>query len=126
MLLADYNRLAERKVARADYDAADILLDLQTAIKRAKLTARQAQVLRLIFVLDLTQTDAARRLGIEQQAVGQHLQGAIKRITRVYRGWEYGEVTVHYEDTEAYANDGEIREDHSAKNRGSDRSDEDD
>lgn len=93
-LLRDYNRLYARKYDKADYAAADILIDLQTAITASKLTRRQAEVIALIFVDDLTQETAGERLGVDRTAVTHALTGAIKRITRVYRDWEYGEVSV--------------------------------
>jgi predicted DNA-binding protein (UPF0251 family) len=57
-------------------------------------------VIDLVYGEDLRQVDAAERLGIAQKNVSDCLKGAIKRITKVYRDWEYGEVTVNYEDDE--------------------------
>lgn len=96
LLLADRHRIGERRF-RGDTAASDILIDLDNAIWRAFLTDRQAEAIAYVYGLDMTQTDAAAAMGVTQQAVEQFVQGAAKRIARVYRKWNYGEIEVTYE-----------------------------
>lgn len=91
-LLGDYHALCERRY-KGDYAASDILIDLQTAIERAGLTGRQRQALRLVFVDDLTQTDAGIALGrltgkqSSKQTVNRLIAVATAKIARVYEYW---------------------------------------
>lgn len=68
-----------------DYDASNLLLDLEHSMTRAKLTRRQRQVLDLVYEEDLTQTEAARRLGVSQQAVNDHILSAARKIAKYNR-----------------------------------------
>lgn len=96
-LLNDYHHLKSRKVSRADYTAADILIDLEKAIELANLTDRQRQATYLHFIKLKTQEETALEMdGITQVGVHYHIQGALKRIAAVYRRWNYGEVTMRY------------------------------
>jgi DNA-directed RNA polymerase specialized sigma24 family protein len=72
---------------QGDYAAVDILVDLRKAVEMAGLTSRQAQALRLVYEEDLTQEEAGRRMGISQQAVDQHISGAIEAISEIYYYW---------------------------------------
>ncbi|MED4892474.1 MULTISPECIES: hypothetical protein [Heyndrickxia] len=91
-LLRDYHALCERRYA-GDYAASDILLDLHTAIERAGLTNRQRLALRLVFVDDLTQTDAGIALGrltgkqSSKQTVNRLIAVATAKIARVFESW---------------------------------------
>lgn len=85
-LLEQYHALHERQY-KGDYDAVCALVDLSQAIALAKLTARQAEALRLVYGEDLTQADAGERMGITQQAAALALDGAITKIQRIYDGW---------------------------------------
>lgn len=87
-MLGDYNALKERRYV-GDTSASDVLIDLQTAIDRAGLTDRQREVLRLIYVKDLTQETAGERLGIGQQRVARHIETATVKIALVYESWGY-------------------------------------
>jgi predicted transcriptional regulator len=97
-LLRDVHALRSRRFDAGDYDACDILIDLDEAIKLAKLTHRQRQVMALIVERDMTQEDAGKVLGVGQDAVSYCLKGAIRRITEVYRKWEYGEVVIQLDE----------------------------
>jgi len=88
------HHLRSRRYEAGDYAACDILIDLETAIEKAGLTNRQRQVLRLIYEEDLTQSEAAERLMVTQEAIAKYAKATIKRITAVYRKWEYGVVTI--------------------------------
>lgn len=86
-ILEQYHALYERQY-KGDYDAVVALVDLESAISRAKLTARQAEALRLVYGEDLTQASAGERMGITQQAAALALDGAITKIQRIYDEWE--------------------------------------
>lgn len=85
-LLRDYHALCERRYA-GDYAASDILLDLNTAIERAGLTNRQRLALRLIYVGQYRQTEAADKLGVSKQTVNRLIAVATAKIARVYEYW---------------------------------------
>jgi DNA-directed RNA polymerase specialized sigma24 family protein len=106
-LLKDIHRLRERRFHAGDYAACDILADLQTAINRAGLTNRQRQALYWVYEEDLTQKDAAVQMGVTREAVTQLIGGAVERIAGVFSGWDYGEITVVY-DNESNEEGGDI------------------
>ena len=81
-LLDRIHYVREARFARGDYAACTLLLDLDSSIENAGLTDRQRQVIDLIFEQDLTQVDAAKRLGISQQGVADHLKNAITNIAK--------------------------------------------
>ncbi|MDR7001581.1 sigma factor-like helix-turn-helix DNA-binding protein [Neobacillus niacini] len=99
ILLSDYHALLNRQY-QGDYDAVVLLADLSTAIELAALTRRQAEALRLVYELDLTQEEAGRRMGVSQQAVEQHVNNAIEAISEVYYFWSH--------HGEGYAINGEL------------------
>lgn len=86
-LLEQYHALHARQF-KGDYDAVCALVDLSQAITLAKLTARQAEALRLVYGEDLTQASAGERMGISQQATALAIDGAITKIQRIYDEWE--------------------------------------
>jgi DNA-directed RNA polymerase specialized sigma24 family protein len=86
ILLSDLQPLINRQYM-GDYDAVILLTDLRKAVELAGLTSRQAQALRLVYEEDLTQEEAGRRMGVSQQAVDQHVGGAIEAIAEVYYYW---------------------------------------
>lgn len=68
-----------------------MLMDLGLAIAQAGLTDRQRQALGLHFIQLKTQEEVALEMdGITQVGVYYHIQGALKRIAKVYAGWDYG------------------------------------
>lgn len=81
-----------------DTAASDIILDLDNAIKRAKLSPRQSQAIDLIYGLDLSHVEVATRIGVIPQAVNKFNAEACRKIARVYRGWDYGEVTIELDE----------------------------
>ena len=90
-LLGDYHHLYARRIDKSDFPASDILMDLRFAIAKAGLTDRQRQALALHFIKLKTQEEVALEMdGISQVGVYYHIQGALKRIAKVYEGWEYG------------------------------------
>lgn len=82
-ILSNYHALTERQYV-GDTDAICALLDLASAVERARLTDRQAQALRLVYGEGLTQRDAGQALGISQQALAAHIDRAITAIQSNY------------------------------------------
>lgn len=102
LLLRDRHRISSARF-RGDYAASDILLDLNSAIYNAGLTERQTEAVALISGFDLTQEEAARVMGMTQQAVAKTYDAAAEKLAAAYRKWEYGEITVEYEEEESEA-----------------------
>lgn len=92
-LLRDRHRIASRRF-NGDYAASDILIDLNDAIDRAKLSRRQAEAVTYLYGCDLTQTEAAAEMNVTQPAIVKFNTEACRKIARVFREWDYGEVTV--------------------------------
>ncbi len=84
-LLSNIHRVANDRLYKSDFDAVDLILDLYFTSRKVTLTGRQAEAVHLIFIKDLTQTQAAHKMGISQQAVQQHLWAAVRRIAKKYR-----------------------------------------
>jgi len=95
-LLRDRHRIAERRY-KGDTAASDIIIDLHSAIESAGLTDRQAEAIGLVYGMDITQTQAARIMGISQKNVSEYLDIAVERIAAVYKRWNYEEITVAFE-----------------------------
>ncbi|MBC9785890.1 DUF134 domain-containing protein [Heliobacterium chlorum] len=87
-LLTQLHHVRESRFLRGDYDASLLLLDLAQSIEEANLTHRQKQALRLVFINDFIQKDAAHWMNISQQAVSDHVRSAIQRIAQVNEGKE--------------------------------------
>jgi DNA-directed RNA polymerase specialized sigma24 family protein len=86
ILLSDYHALKLRRF-NGDTAASDVLIDLATAIEKAGLTARQAEAMRLVYELDLTQEEAGRRMGIAQNSVSEAVDRALEAVSEVYWYW---------------------------------------
>lgn len=102
-ILRNLHALNERRYV-GDTNASDTLVDFALAVKRANLTARQTEALRLVYVDDLTQKVAGERMGITQPNVVAYAVAAIEKIDAVYEyiAWHNGELTAE-EFTEAEA-----------------------
>lgn len=99
-LLRDRHRISSARYT-GDTDASCILVDLHSAIYNAGLTERQTEAIALVYGFDVTQAQAARAMGVTQEAVVQFINAAVEKLAAVYRRWEYGEITVeHAEDIE--------------------------
>lgn len=85
-LLANIHHVRALRFARSDYDACNILLDYLLAYENADLTEKQKEALDLVYEKDLTQKEAAERMGATQQAVQQHIKAAVKKIAETYKG----------------------------------------
>lgn len=93
MILRDLHVLRERRFNAGDYAACDILIDLDTAIEKAKLTNRQKQAVFYVYEQGYSQVEAAELMGVGKAAVGNllngtpHYDGALERIAGIYQGW---------------------------------------
>lgn len=94
-LLRDRHAVSSARFT-GDYNAADILIDLHSAINSANLTNTQTEIVAWISGADLTQKDTAQIMGITQQAVAKTYETACANIAAVYKRWNYGEVTAEY------------------------------
>lgn len=85
--LQNYHALTERQY-KGDVDAIVALADLAVAVERAKLTARQAEALRLVYGADMTQAKAGEAMGIAQQTLDGYLKNAVAKIQTIYDVWK--------------------------------------
>lgn len=92
-LLRDRHKIAARRFG-GDYAACDISIDLNEAIDRAKLSRRQAEAVTYLYGCDLTHEETADEMDITRQAVTKFNAEACRKIARVFRDWDYGEVSV--------------------------------
>lgn len=96
-LLRDRHRIAERRY-KGDTAASDILIDLHSAIYNAGLTDRQTEAIAWVYGRDLTQAKAAEIMGIAQKNVSEAIDRAAEAIAAVFARWEYGVVTVEFDE----------------------------
>ena len=89
-ILSRIHYIREGRFARGDYDASILLIDFEQSLREAKLTARQRQIIDLVFEQDMYQEEAANILGISQQTVSVHINALVKRIAAVNRRKEVG------------------------------------
>lgn len=85
-LLAEINALVIRQY-QGDYDAAVLLIDLEDAKAKAKLTERQFEALQLIYEDDLTQEDAAKVMGVRREVLARYMDAATSKIADIYEYW---------------------------------------
>ena len=77
----------------ATENGVDIALDIELLLSNAGLTKRQREVIELIYLEDLTQTDAAEKLGISQPAIKSHISAAIKKLKEAVRRGDFDYIT---------------------------------
>lgn len=83
-LLTDIHRIEQRQYFKGDYGATEDLVDLECAIEQAELTDKQAESIRLVFVKDLEQAEAAQKMDVSQPNISLHISSAIKKIAKYY------------------------------------------
>lgn len=68
------------------FGSSDILADFYNLVSKTKLTKRQKEAIYFVYDMQLTQKEASEMMGISQQAVQQHIKGAVIKIADTYRG----------------------------------------
>ena len=96
-VLSNLHALKERRYV-GDLDASDTLIDFERAVQMAKLTARQAEAIRLVYDVGLTQKDAAKVMGVGQDVVSEHIRKATEEIDEVYEMWAWLDGELSAED----------------------------
>lgn len=89
-LLRQAQRLSDARYERADFAAADILIDLQSAMRAAELTEVELHVIIELYVKDNTQEAVGAPLDIKQRDVSRIATSACEKIAGVYKRWNYG------------------------------------
>ena len=87
-VLTNLHALRQRRYV-GDLDASDTLIDFERAVEMAKLTARQAEALTLVYDVGLTQKLAAVEMGVGQDVVSEHIRKATEEIDEVYEMWAW-------------------------------------
>ena len=82
------------------------MIDLHTAIDKARLSRRQAEAVAFVYGLDLTQSEAAEVMDVTQQAVAKYIDEAARKIATVYRKWDDKDPDGQYTEV-TYIFDGE-------------------
>ncbi|WP_261381700.1 sigma factor-like helix-turn-helix DNA-binding protein [Bacillus licheniformis] len=85
-LLSDYPKFVSRK-RLGEYEAAEVLLDLQNAIDLADLTDRQREAIRLVYFEDLTQVEAGKRMRVGKDSINHLINRAADSIADIYYYW---------------------------------------
>ena len=86
-LLDHYYEIYEKQF-EGRYHLTALISDLREAIRRAELTNKQKQAIRLYYFDGLDQIEVADTLGINRSSVSRSLQLAKKKIARIYAQWE--------------------------------------
>ena len=89
-ILSHIHYIREGRFTRGDYDASILLIDFEQSLEEARLTARQRQIIDMVFEQDMYQEEAANILNISQQAVSDHINALVRRIATVNRQKEVG------------------------------------
>ena len=66
------------------------------------MTAKQAEAIRLHFIEDLKQEEAAERSNVTQKVFYYNMQGGIKKLLKVFNAWNVKEVTVIYDTKDGF------------------------
>lgn len=96
-VLTNLHALRERRYV-GDLDASDTLIDFERAVKAAKLTARQAEAISLVYDVGLTQKAAAAQMGVGQDVVSEHIRKATAELDEVYEMWAWLDGELSAED----------------------------
>jgi RNA polymerase sigma factor (sigma-70 family) len=95
-LLEDIPYLGERRYFEGDFDACNILVDLAHAIEIAivcdRLTEKQRQAMKLIYIEGYTCEEAGEKMGISDTTVYQHAEKACEKLALMFADWKYNEV----------------------------------
>lgn len=91
ILLTDIHDIRKRIFERGDVAGVDIMLDLVTAIEKAKLTERQKQVIYYVYERAYSEREAAELLGIHNATLHLHKTTALAKIVAVFAAWNESE-----------------------------------
>ncbi|WP_257131480.1 sigma factor-like helix-turn-helix DNA-binding protein [Bacillus thuringiensis] len=90
LLLRHLPYMRERRF-NGDYTASDVLMDMETAISQADLTDRLRQVLRLVYLEDMKQTQVAVEMGITAPTVNLYKRLLAQKIAAVFERWAWSD-----------------------------------
>lgn len=85
--LFSHTHALRKLVEGGDFDAVDLLIDMATAVKMAKLTKRQREVLYWRYEMDLSQEMVGELLGRNQKTISEIEELAFRDIAAVYESW---------------------------------------
>jgi DNA-directed RNA polymerase specialized sigma subunit len=88
-LLKQVPYIQSRAYDSSDYTAVDILTDLETAVKKAKLTEEENKVVQELYFSNQTMTVTAKEMGLVVSQIHNRKQNALEKISKVYKGWGY-------------------------------------
>jgi hypothetical protein len=76
--------IQETMYLMGDYDALIMIVDFQTALAASKLSAREQEIIHLVFIEDHKRVDVAKRYGVTKQTVQKQLERAIAKLANYY------------------------------------------
>lgn len=82
-LIQSMEKIAEARYYKEDLTASDLLMDLELIIEQARLTDKQAYILKAYWTDGYTQDEVAKTLGITQQMCEKHCRAIKKKIKKV-------------------------------------------
>lgn len=88
-LFEDIHRIRAARLTKTDYNVSNLLIDFQRAIEQAGLTRRQARALYWYYERDLTEREAARKMGVSRQTLSEYIEKALRKIAAVFEEWGY-------------------------------------
>lgn len=69
-------------------DSMDLIMDIDLLLKKAQLTEKQMEVVKLHYFEQYSQGETAKKLGITQQAVDSHVSNIKRKINKVLKDWK--------------------------------------
>ena len=79
-LLMLVNEVKERRFYEGDFNASDLIMDLELSIDKAGLSSKQKEVLDLLYYKCFTQKESAEILDITQQSILDRREKALRKI----------------------------------------------
>lgn len=83
-LLSNIHHIRSSAIDKGDYDAINLLIDFEIAYSKVRLTERQKEVVKLVFMKGYTQQEAATKLGIARQTVHQIVWNVVNKVSQQY------------------------------------------
>lgn len=91
-LLRDIEVVSSSRFTNGDYDASDILIDLNSAVGSAGLTGQESEAVAQLYLRNRTRKEAALAMGLPVADLDALVDSAHRKIADTYQRWEYGEV----------------------------------